>query len=191
MSNPQSATLVEGFKLNYVTGNLATSAPDNAVLIHSCNCVGKWGTGVATALAKKFPKLAETCQEYCKDHSIEELLGTCVMAWAEDEDVSRTQWVACLFTSKGYGKKTPHHPGKSSPAAITAHTRTALQDLRQQLEDYKDSTPPPGEKHPDVSQLWACKFNSGFFGVEWAVTEQVLLEVFSGWNGEMKIVSPE
>ena len=141
MTNLQSATPNDSFKLNYVTGDLATSAPDNAVLIHSCNCVGKWGTGVATALAHKFPTLVKTCQEYCKDHSIEELLGTCVMAWAEDEDVSRTQWVACLFTSKGYGKKTPSHPGESSPSAITAHTRTALQDLRQQLEYYKNSTP--------------------------------------------------
>ena len=61
MTNLQSATPNDSFKLNYVTGDLATSAPDNAVLIHSCNCVGKWGTGVATALAKKFPTLVKTC----------------------------------------------------------------------------------------------------------------------------------
>lgn len=43
---------------------------------------------------------------------------------------------------------------------------------------------------PDVNQLWACKFNSGFFGVAWEATVKVIEEVFHGWDGEMKVVSP-
>jgi ADP-ribose 1''-phosphate phosphatase len=179
-----------GFKLKHVTGDLATIGPQNAVLIHACNCFGKWGTGVATALGKAYPKLVQTCQEYIRDHPVEEILGTCVIMWAEDMKLTR-KWVVCLFTSEGYGKRTKDHPGRSSVADITKYTTTALQDLRHQLEYYRDLTPSPAESKLDIKELWACKFNSGFFGVDWAVFEQVLQEVFFGWNGEMKIVSPE
>lgn len=76
-------------------------------------------------------------------------------------------------------------------ADITKYTKMALQDLLGQLQYYRKLTPPLREQKPDVNELWACKFNSGFFGVEWAVSEQVLQEVFSGWNEEMKIASAE
>ena len=190
VDNPSATIPANGFKLKHVTGDLATTGPHNAVLIHACNCFGKWGTGVATALAKEYPELVQTCQEYIRDHPVEEILGTCVIIWAEDKRLTR-KWVACLFTSEGYGRRTKDHPGRSSVADITKYTETALRDLRRQLEYYRHLTPSPGESKPDIKELWACKFNSGFFGVDWAVSEQVLQEVFSGWNGEMKIVSPE
>jgi ADP-ribose 1''-phosphate phosphatase len=185
-----STVPTNGFNLKHVTGDLASIGPNNAVLIHACNCFGKWGTGVAAALTRKYPDLVQTCQQYIREYPTEALLGTCVIIWAEDKNSTR-KWVACLFTSEGYGKQTKGHPGRSSVADITKYTKSALADLRTQLEYYRDSTPEPGEGKPDVNELWACKFNSGFFGVDWTVSEQVLKEVFSGWAGEMKIVSPE
>jgi ADP-ribose 1''-phosphate phosphatase len=171
-----------------LTGDLTADPPKNAVLIHSVNCASQWGSGVALALAKKFPAAFKVYQEECKK-SPEELLGACYLIPPQvEEDDTDPRWIACLFVSEGYGTKTKTKPGKGKPADITRYTKTALEALRKELETYS-GTPGNG---PDVKELWACKFNSGSFGVKWERTVMVIEEVFEDWKGgQMKVVSYE
>ena len=171
-----------------LTGDLTADPPKNAVLIHSVNCEGQWGSGVALALAKKFPGAFKVYEKECKK-SQEELLGTCyLIPPQDDEEDTEPRWIACLFVSESYGAKTKTKPGKGKRADITRYTKTALEALRKELETYS-GTPGNG---PDVRELWACKFNSGSFGVRWERTVMVIEEVFEGWEGgQMMVVSYE
>ena len=118
--------------------------------------------------------------------------------------------MACLFTSKGYGKPTKLKPGKDEPDVILANTREALKDLRRQVEELE-----AGERHPEddasvvnggkvkrqesgkrsdgeeLGELQACQFNSGSFGVEWEDTRKAIEEVFEGSSRVMHVVSRE
>ena len=115
--------------------------------------------------------------------------------------------MACLFTSKGYGKPTKLKPGKDEPDVILANTREALKDLRRQVEELE-----AGEGHPEddasavkggkakgqkrakrsngeeLGELHACQFNSGSFGVEWEDTRKAIEEVFEGSSRAMHVV---
>lgn len=86
-------------------------------------------------------------------------------------------WIACLFTSKGYGRR-----GKSSTEDILENTRLAVEDLRRQVEEVRND----GKKEAP-EELWGCRFNAGLFGVEWERTKKVLEEV----GLEVTVITPE
>lgn len=127
----------------------------------------------------------------CRDFDTR-LLGKCLLippqpADYEGRDRSRILysprvWVACLFTSKGYGRKQRGNPGRGKPAEILTSTKTALADFREQLEAYGQSNfdPDTSWKTDDEKpgRLLSVKFNSGNFGVPWNDTELTLAEVF-------------
>ena len=120
----------------------------------------------------------------------------------------KQHWVACLFTSNGYGKPTKLKPGKDEPDVILVNTREALKDLRRQVEELE-----AGEGHPDgdasvvkggkvkgpksaqrsdgeeLGELHACQFNSGSFGVEWEDTRKAIEEIFEGSSRVMHVVN--
>lgn len=88
-------------------------------------------------------------------------------------------WIVCLFTSADYGKRA------DSTDQILENTRRALQDLKRKLGNMKRH-----QQNHDVSapsELFACRFNSGLFGVPWAQTRQLVEEV----GLEMTVVHPE
>jgi hypothetical protein len=116
------------------------------------------------------------------------------------------RWIACLFTSIGYGRpnKKTNNPGKDSPSLILQHTRLALEELRTRLEDYAISDPKKmkflGTTAKEAAdekpgEIWSSKFNSGAFGVDWEVTREVLVQEFdtfgSPWTLVQKIRSGE
>ncbi|KAF5321388.1 hypothetical protein D9619_000711 [Psilocybe cf. subviscida] len=148
-------------KLNYIRGDLF-SAPRNAILVHACNTRGSWGAGIALAFKDQYPDQYETYRAHCKEHG-QSLVGTCLLLPGTDD----THSIACLFTSRAYGKR------KDTPLEILSATRLAVQDL---LVQNKDREP-----------LHACRFNSGKFAVPWADTEAVLQEL----KVEMTIYTPE
>ncbi len=196
---PDTKQISRSLAIIDVTGDLTTDPPDNSILIHSVNCAGEWGSGVALALAKALPGAYEVYADHCNDHDAGALLGSCLLIppcevdqksgkrKVSSQDQSR-RWVACLFSSESYGRKTKSKAGKSSPNAITANTERALHDLRRQLEGYPRESN-AGNPRLDLQELWACKFNSGSFGVKWEATVKIIQEVFEGWDGEMKVVS--
>lgn len=181
------ASSTSSFTITHLIGDLTIDPPKNAVLIHSVNCAGEWGSGVALALAKKFPAAFKVYQEECQK-SPEALLGTCSLIRPQDGKEAECHWIACLFVSESYGRKTKTKPGKAKPADITKYTKTALEDLRRELETYQL---PGNDTAPDVNELWACKFNSGSFGVKWETTVKVIEGVFRGWEGQITVVSYE
>lgn len=105
----------------------------------------------------------------------------------------KRHWIACLFTSEGYGRS------KSDQVDILENTRTSMKELLGEIsklaedaklkesEETRDGEEDEGEEddedqHGAPGELWACKFNSGKFGVDWEKTEKIVREVL-GKNG--------
>ena len=102
-------------RLVYVEGNLFT-APDHFILVHACNTLGSWGSGIALTFRQNYPAQFAQYQAHCLSHG-QTLVGTCFLIPGDKHDI------ACLFTSRAYGKY------KDKPAEILAATRKALKDL--------------------------------------------------------------
>jgi ADP-ribose 1''-phosphate phosphatase len=201
-----------------LTGDLTIDPPDNSIVIHSVNCLGEWGSGVALALAKALPDAFEVYRNECKRQtSPESLLGQVLLIPPQKGDYDLTpaadgsglprrprRWVCCLFVSEGYGRATKTKPGKAKPADIIRHTRRALELFRNVLSTgkmgevvlWESETEEAGRgEKPKLDAVWACKFNSGSFGVKWQTTLDIIKEVFQedrdgvAWGGEIKVVS--
>ncbi|MCJ1265968.1 ADP-ribose 1''-phosphate phosphatase [Lobaria immixta] len=167
------------------------SAPANTVLIHACNAKGVWGSGVALAFKKKFPKAFQAYAAHCKppssnpanlaDHQ-RALAGTAFLL--PPSPPQENHWIACLFTSVGYGRSV------DSPEQIMANTERAVADLARQIGEFRsrdqDGTeamgspaiPPENSQvekaMPILGSCWSVRLNSGKFGVEWSRTKTVL-----------------
>ncbi|KAJ7918793.1 hypothetical protein B0H13DRAFT_2268953 [Mycena leptocephala] len=144
----QPATLPS--KITHIKADIF-AAPAGSILIHACNTRGSWGAGIATAFQERYPGAFAKYKNTCKKHG-EALLGTCLLIRGETHDV------ACLFTSKDYGRRV------DSPADILAATKLSVADLLKQNVD-------------PVKEMHACRFNSEKFGVPWEETEKVLVEL--------------
>lgn len=101
------------------------------------------------------------------------------------------RWIACLFTSVGYGTKNTRfsNPGRDSPEKILRQTRMALESLRAQLEDYARSDLGEHDQYAVPGDLWACKFNSGAFGVDWEETMEIIESEFQGFDRPLTVVA--
>lgn len=198
------------FRVTNIIGDLTIDPPDNAIVIHSVNCLGQWGSGVALALVTALPAAYKVYQECCKKHSPEGLLGTALLIPPQKDDydlkykpMKPRRWVYCLFVSEGYGRATKRKPGKAKPEEIIRHTRNALKEVREVLflgqqkkvDSWGSAVDEYGqEQEPKLELIWACKFNSGSFGVKWETTMEIIKDIFEGrngdmWEGEMKVVS--
>ena len=106
-------------------------------------------------------------------------------------------WIACLFTSLGYGRKDMRHnnPGRDTKAKILYHTALALENFRSQLEDFtpsnfdEDTAWDTDDDKP--GEIRACKFNSGAFGVPWEETEALIEQKFKDFERPWLIVDNE
>ena len=197
-----SVRAAPGFAITYKNGNMFDAAEDRAVLVHAVNCQGVWGMGIAYQLKKRLPQAFAVYETKCKAAGAH-LVGTCFLIPPQPADYevadkpkvvfSTRLWVACLFTSKGYGKKNnaKKNPGKDTPEVILAQTKLALEDFRLQLESYGPSNFNAEEtwKTDDEKpgKLLAVKFNSGAFGVPWERTAALIDEMFSGFERPLQI----
>ncbi|KIY65021.1 hypothetical protein CYLTODRAFT_438009 [Cylindrobasidium torrendii FP15055 ss-10] len=137
--------------LTHVKADLFTAPPPRSILVHACNTVGKWGSGIAVPFRERFPEAFDAYKTHCDEHTREELIGTCLIIPGKKYDI------ACLFTSKLYSRK------KDGPEDILRATRSAVEDLMRQ--------------NTGGQELHACRFNSGKFAVPWEQTEAVLKEL--------------
>jgi ADP-ribose 1''-phosphate phosphatase len=161
----QPATLPS--KITHIKADIF-AAPAGSILIHACNTRGSWGAGIATAFQERYPGAFAKYKNTCKKHG-EALLGTCLLIRGETHDV------ACLFTSKDYGRRV------DSPADILAATKLSVADLLKQNVD------PVKEMHAWYVRcrvesnfgltIYPSRFNSEKFGVPWEETEKVLVEL--------------
>jgi O-acetyl-ADP-ribose deacetylase (regulator of RNase III) len=114
---------------------------------HSCNALGDWGAGIAKELKTHFPGVWGDQLDFCRRWPV---LGDYRLF--SENGIQ----VISLFTSKGYGRN------KSPEKDILENTRKALTGLFNET---------------DIDHIYLPKINSGYFGVKWELTEQVLLDV--------------
>jgi ADP-ribose 1''-phosphate phosphatase len=131
-------------------------APDEAVLIHACNCIGLWGAGIAAAFKTRYPEAFIEYREHCRSNEVENLNGSALLIPPLEDDGPK-HFVGCLFTSKRPGK------GRDSPEEILQNTETAMIDLMQQLA-----------LKPEISEIRMCHINSGLFNVPWERTKSLI-----------------
>jgi ADP-ribose 1''-phosphate phosphatase len=117
-------------------------APDEAVLIHACNCIGSWGAGIAAAFKTRYPEAFIEYRQHCRSNKIENLNGSALLIPPLEEDGPK-HFVGCLFTSKRPGK------ARDSPEDILQNTETALfnvpwESTKSLIEklDFKDENVP-------------------------------------------------
>jgi len=124
------------------THRTISSLPDNSILVHATNCVGTWGAGFAKAVKAQYPVADKVYVRHCDSFQGTTatkaapagagLLGTCLLIPPQNEGQGTPAiWTACLFTSYSYGKR------KDRPEKIIAQTKSALGDLRVQLDGIK------------------------------------------------------
>lgn len=112
-----------GGLIEHRRGDLFLNPPRGTVLIHSCNCQGAWGSGIAASFKTRYDAAYQIYRNFCA--AIDDkakLLGSALLIVTP-----KSPMIGCLFTSVGVGKK------KSSRETIVSATSTALQDLCAQL----------------------------------------------------------
>lgn len=152
------------------------------------NCQGKWGAGIALDFCHRFPHAFTKYQEYCKDHAEnpKALLGKALLippsSPSNRTDLNpqrgyeKRHFVACLFTSVGFGRH------KDTKADILHNTASAMRSLLREWAELRVSG-----NGVDIGELWACKINSGKFGVPWERTRAVLEREVRDGRGEMDV----
>lgn len=163
-SDPEKAA--DGFIIVEKEGDIF-DAPDHAILTHACNCMGSWGSGIAAAFRKRYPKAFLAYKEHCSNFKPEQLINTTLLI-PPQESKGVQHWIGCLFTSRKYGR------GKDSPQQILQATSPAVRDLANQISDAKDK----------IGELRMCRINSGLFSVPWGRSKALIesLEL-----GELKV----
>lgn len=157
-------------EIEYIKGDLFTTSPSSCVLAHSCNCQGRWGSGVAAGFKVHFPDAYKVYHEHCKQYKTEKeqranLLGkTLLIETKREAGISGNVenpvvYIACLFTSCGYGRTV------DKPNLIVAATASAIADLRSQLRNKEIELP-----------IHIPRINSGLFHVPWEQTAEILQE---------------
>lgn len=127
-------------------------APKGAMLVHACNCLGVWGSGIAKAFRERYPGAFSYYQATCWDKG-RALLGKSIVVG----DSGRL--IGCLFTSYSFGDKV------DPPADILVATKTAITSIYEKARTLK------------VAEIYSNRFNSGLFGVPWPASEAILQEV--------------
>ncbi|KAL4956007.1 hypothetical protein BDW69DRAFT_192768 [Aspergillus filifer] len=176
-------------------------AQDGAALIHACNCEGKWGSGIAKVFKEKYPAAFKIYKTHCDKYKNkkdtfrevdppEEAVsvstgravrhprtqvqlpeGTALIIKPQQEDYEkepkkRKHWVICLFTSRGYGKNV------DNPDTVLQNTELAIANLEEQLVTLESTQALSGEA--GITELRACRINSGNFDVPWDHTKRIL-----------------
>lgn len=137
-------------KIIYHQGSLFKAPVLHSILVHACNCQGRWGSGIAKEFARRFPEAHKDYQKLCDGGAMaDKLIGSGIQFHKPG-----LQPIGYLFTSRGYGEQV------DPPAEILHHTYSALKCILDQL--------------PKGMEVHAPKINSGLFCVPWEKTEAII-----------------
>lgn len=207
-----------GFRMEERRAQDLRRLPAGSYLVHATNCLGSWGAGVAREISEVFPGAYARYRGFCmgpehsgpgghqQQHASRDLAGRCLIIPPQREDYAGAGApevsVVCLFTSYGYGRRTPAKPGRDPKGLIRVQTARALSHFRSQLcgeepEDDNGSSGEEGEgearsgrKRPgDGLAIYSPKFNSGFFRVPWEETVGQIREAFEGCEGTWTVLT--
>ncbi|ROV92603.1 hypothetical protein VMCG_08961 [Cytospora schulzeri] len=172
------------------------SSPDTAnktFFLHATNCLGVWGTGIAKALREQFPDAFEADRQSCREgcppgehpgaDELDALVGTCYVIPTNVISKAAPFSIVCLRTSRGYGRQSAGQAGLDNKDVVLEQTRWALQDFRAQLEEL-------GKERQKEFVVWSPQINSGGFHIPWERTEEMIEDVFEGWEGKWFVMSP-
>lgn len=187
--------------IQYLKGDIFAVTPFPSILLHSCNCFGSWGGGVAAGFAWKFRSGLRAHEKYCKKYKTDpkELLGLSqVIATSRDDKGNKPikmaesvspKFIVCLFTSLHGGHNA------DSPGSILKNTDRALKNLETKLfsdpKDLYNITNDEAEKQAITDlrkafenekaggeqkklDIFMPQINSGIFQTPWEDTEWIL-----------------
>ncbi|KAI1908881.1 ADP-ribose 1''-phosphate phosphatase [Ophidiomyces ophidiicola] len=144
-------------------------APDNAVLIHACNCQGSWGKGIAAIFRNKYPAAYRIYRAHCQKHLLEmkkiskETSGAVSHGSA---DVSRTQQRHSKQSLRTLEGTTLLIRPQASDYISGQRKRSSTKHKRGTLSTPEEVT---GRKH------WiACLFTSWHYGSKKGMPDEVL-----------------
>lgn len=172
------------------------SSPDHAsttFFLHATNCLGIWGAGIAKALREQFPSAFEDDRDSCRESSppgeypnkdeLDSLVGTCHVIPPSVVSSRAPFSIVCLRTSRGYGRQSKGKAGLDTKDLVLEQTQSALRDFRAQLEQL-------GMERQKEIVVWSPRINSGSFLIPWERTEEIIEEVFDGWEGRWYVMTP-
>lgn len=133
--------------VTYEKGDVMNVSDPLSILVHACNCEGRWGSGVAVCFRQRFPQAHHDYQILCRLHG-HGLIGTTLIC--DDQKPA----VGCLFTSRGYGQQ------KDSVDQILFATDRAIKHMFEQLA-------------PNI-HIHSPMINAGLFAVPWEKTEEII-----------------
>jgi ADP-ribose 1''-phosphate phosphatase len=127
---------------------------DEPYIVHSCNCQGVWGSGIAKEMKARYPRAFQAYNADCTRNTSQELLGTARTYY--DNGVN----VVALFTSDNYGH------AKDSPAEIILNTSLAINHFLVNEIVYGSENIP--------LNVFSPRINAGLFEVPWQQSERVI-----------------
>ena len=178
--------------------------------------MGAWGSGIALQLKQQYPVAYNIYESWCKETDPEDLMGTCLLIPPQSEDpqadaevttqvtqstssqgneVIPAVFIACLFTSKGYGRgnKKAQRPPRSSKTAIVKATEQSLTNFLVQYNRLGESD--DQAHHGDAASsarprdIFSVRINAGSFGVPWETSNQLIKKIWDSTDVTWTVVS--
>lgn len=144
--------------IEYRKGNLF-SAPKGVMLLHACNCQGRWGSGIALQFYHRFPQAYLAYNKHCLAKLPRDRNERSPLVGSHLVVEEKGYGIGCLFTSNAYAQRV------DPPNLIVESTARALKSL------FAD--PRAISKYPEIH---SPKINSNLFRVPWDKTEAVIRE---------------
>ena len=155
-------------ELKIFDGDVLDSGAD--VIAHQTNCIGGFGSGVAGAIAHRYPTVQKEYYIHCQSHKPSDLLGTIQVCSIHDKS-GKVQFIANLFGQMAYG-----YDGNTRYTSYDG-IFDAMTKLRQWAES--------------VSDIHVIAFPYGMSsvrgGASWNVIQEMIKAVFEDSRFEVQI----
>lgn len=161
----------DGLLIEYKKGSLF-NADDSSIFVHSCNCMGSWGRGIAAEFKKRFPEHFKKYRDLCSRRP-QDLLGHGLLLGPHEPGIEQKRWVGCLFTRLKPGKVAASK-AEADRLQTCENTTNAVEDILKQLQLYEQH---PAHVDNVPGDIVMPKINAGLFGVPWEQTVEALSQV--------------
>lgn len=146
-------------------------ATPGTMFVHSCNCEGSWGKGIALEFKQRYHGAFQIYSKYCRDYTPEWTIGRALLLLPpESDDPEETDggvYIGCLFVKKKPGKPKT----KREKDTIKEATRTSLLQLVEGIETLVEQDP-----SVEIHEIRMPKINSGIFQIPWDETVEIIEE---------------
>lgn len=149
-------------------------APEGEIIVHACNSMGMWGSGIAKPFADNYKKSYKAYQRFCEYHN--DYSGSaCGLGQLSTNPIGEKHYVGYIVTSHEYG------PRKDPPELIKIHTALALDSFCKSVYNFLSLNRGEDGEMTKVN-VYSNKFNSGLFAVPWEDSELILKTVLKRYK---------